>query len=189
LSRFYANITLQGPGQDEVVGYLTERGAVAYVAPTAKGGTVVFHEDLAGQEDLTALLSGQFRCPALLVMAYGEAVLLYHLYADGGQVDAYVSSPHEDLETDGQPMPEGNAEVLCKTFGMEHRLAGVTRILNRPTKPNTDFALAANRHGELARALGLPLFAAGAGYQSIEIGELPAGQGFDATKLVKTGAK
>ena len=59
--------------------------------------------------------------------------------------------------------------------------------LRRPTHPTKGYALAVNRHGELARALGLPLFAAGAGYGAIDIGELPAGQGFDPAALVKTG--
>ena len=39
----------------------------------------------------------------------------------------------------------------------------------------------------LARALGLPLVAAGAGFQAIELGELPAAQGFDPARLVRTG--
>jgi len=38
----------------------------------------------------------------------------------------------------------------------------------------------------LARALGLPLFAAGAGFADVELGELPAGQGFDPAHLMKT---
>ena len=40
---------------------------------------------------------------------------------------------------------------------------------------------------DLYRALGLPQFGAGSSFNSIEIGELPEGKGFDAAKLVKTG--
>ena len=190
---FYANITLQGPEQDEVVAFLKARGLVAYVSPPAKGCTVVFHEDLGSQEPLAAGLSSHFRCPALLVMGYGEAVLLYQLYAAGERVDAYVS-PHEEvyegLDDTGEPRPQGNAVALCEAFGMDlpHQVAKVERILRRPGKPNTDYGYAVNRHGELARALGLPLFAAGAGYGAIEMGELPEGQGFDVAQLVKTGS-
>jgi hypothetical protein len=187
VSRFYANITLQGPSQREVVDYLRAQGTVAYVAPEVKSCTVVFHEDLGGQESLAAGLSARFRCPALLVMDYGGTILLYQLYAGGELADAYVSRPHEGLETGGEPVPEGDAQVLCAAFRMEHRVATVERILRRSTKPNTDYAYAANRHGELARALGLPLLAVGAGFQSIAIGELPAGQGFDPSQLVRTG--
>ena len=188
MSGYYANITLHGPAQREVCAFLTASGHVAYVAPTVKQNTVVFHEDLGAQERLAASLSAHFHCPALLVMAYGEAVLLYELWANGGRADAYVSTPHEGLELDG-PTPEGDAAVLCGAFGveMDHLVRRVERILRTPTKPNGEYAYAANRHGELARALGLPLFAAGAGFGGIEVGELPQGEGFEPSKLLRTG--
>jgi hypothetical protein len=185
---YYANITLQGPDAADVADFLNRLGRIAYVAAGAKSCTVIFHEDLAQQEQLAADLSSHFRCPALVVMGYGEAVLLYHLYVNGTQADAYVSSPHEGLELEG-PAPEGDARVLSAAFGieMDHLVQRVERILRKPTRPNTEYAYAVNRHGELARALGLPLFAAGAGFNSIEVGELPEGAGFDASQLVRTG--
>ena len=186
MTDFYANITVQGAAQADVVAYLSERRHVAYVSSTVKDATVVFHEDFAAQEEIASGLSAHFRCPALLAMVFGGTVLLYHLYASGEQVDAYVSAPHEGLELDG-PAPEGNAETLCAAFGMERRTSSVDRVLRRPTKPNTDYAYAVNRHGELLRALGLPLFAAGAGFSAIEAGELPAGPGFDPGALIRTG--
>lgn len=184
---FYANIVVHGPEQSDVLAYVNERRQVAYVSGAVRGSTVVFHEDFAAQEDLSAGLSGRFQCPALLAMVFGGTVLLYHLYVNGAQADAYVSSPHEGLELDG-PALEGDAETLCAAFGMERRAASVAPVLSRPTKPNTDYALAVNRHGELLRALRLPLFAAGAGFASIEAGELPAGPGFDPGMLVRAGA-
>jgi hypothetical protein len=188
VSRFYANITVRGPAQADVVAYLKRQGVVAYVSPTVKAATVVYHADMGTQEDVASALSAHFQCPALLVMNYGDAVLLYHLYVNGEQADAYVSSPHDDLETGGQPVPEGDAGVLCDAFEAGgHRAAGVGRVLRRPTHPTKGYALAVNRHGELARALGLPLFAAGTGFRDIEVGELPHGQGFDPDQLVRTG--
>jgi hypothetical protein len=188
MSGYYANITVHGPTQKDVVAFLNGEGHPAYVAPTVKGNTVVFHEDLGAQERLAAALSTHFACPALLVMAYGEAVLLYELYVKGQRADAYVSSPHEGLELDG-PTPEGDPAVLAAAFGieMDHLVRRVERVLRTPTKSNGEYAYAANRHGELARALGLPLFAVAAGYAGIEIGELPQGEGFDPGKLVRTG--
>src|SRR5687767_12067056 len=160
MAGYYANITLHGPGQKEVVAFLGGSGQPAYVAPTVKQNTVVFHEDLGAQERLAAALSAHFGCPALLVMAYGDTVLLYELYVKGERADAYVSSPHEGLELDG-PTPEGNPALLAAAFGveMDHLVRRVERILRTPTKENGEYAYAANRHGELARALGLPLFA------------------------------
>jgi hypothetical protein len=186
MTNFYANITLQGPAQADVAAYLNDRRQVAYVSGTVKDATVVFHEDFAAQEEVAAGLSAHFRCPALLAMVFGGTVLLYHLYTGGEQVDAYVSTPHEGLELDG-PAPAGNAETLCAAFGMERRASSVARVLSRPTKPNSDYALAVNRHGELLRALNLPLFAAGAGFASIESGELPMGPGFEPGTMVRTG--
>lgn len=187
MAAYYANITLHGPAQPEVAAFLKTAHEPAYVAPTVKRDTVVFHQDLGAQERLAASLSAHFRCPALLVMAYGDSILLYELYVNGGRADAYVSSPHEGLELDG-PTPEGDAAKLCAAFGveMDHLVRRVERILHTPTKPNGEYALALNRHGELARALGLPLFAVGAGYAGIEIGELPEGEGFDPSEMVKT---
>lgn len=189
MSKFYANITIQGTPQSEVVAYVNGIGVVAYVSATARTATVVFPEDLGSQEGLAVSLSARFNCPALLVMNYGDTVLLYQLYVNGEQVDAYVSSPHEELDTGGQPIPEGDAKLLSATFGMERRAARVERVLRRPTHPTRGYALAVNRHGELARALGLPLFAVGTGYRDIEVGELPQEPGFDPAQLVQTGGR
>ena len=186
MSDLYANITLQGPETADVVTRLKAQGAFAYVSPAPKQCTIVFHEDYGAQERLAADLSAHFDCAALLVMVFNRAILLYHLYVAGEQIDAYVSSPHEGLELDG-PAPEGDAEKLCGAFGAERRVASVERVLRRPTKPETDYAYAVNRHGELARALGLSLFAAGTGFGQIEAGELPHGTGFEMNSLVRVG--
>lgn len=186
MAGYYANITLHGPAQPEVAAFLKTAAEPAYVAPTIKLNTVVFHQDLGAQERLGASLSAHFRCPALLVMAYGESILLYELYVNGRRADAFVSSPHEGLDLDG-PTPEGDAARLCAAFGveMDHLVRRVERILRTPTKPSGEYALALNRHGELVRTLGLPLFAVGAGYAGIEVGELPEGDGFDPSNLVR----
>ena len=188
MTGYYANITLYGPSQDDVVKFLNGHGDIAYVAPF-KSGAVVFHQDLGAQERLAIALSRHFRCPALVVMTFGESILLYELYQGGEETDAYVSTPHEGLELDG-PAQEGNPPVLCAAFGidMDHKVRRVERVLRTPTRPNAEFALASNRHGELARALGLPLFAVGAGFAGIEIGELPQAADFDPSSLRRTGA-
>jgi hypothetical protein len=186
MSQFYANLVLQGPDASDVIAALRELHHVAYVAPGAAQTSVVFHEDLARQEELATGLSSRFGCAVLLSMVFGGTVLLYHLYLDGRRADAYVSKPHEGLELD-EPSPDGDSQTLCAAFNKEHRTASVERVLRRPSKPDTDYAYAVNRHGELLRALGLPLFAAGAGFAAIEAGELPHGPGFDPGTLVRTG--
>jgi hypothetical protein len=185
MSAFYANITLQGPSQDDVVAFLRERGDNAYVAPASKNAVVIYHEEMGAQEELAAALSAQFQCPALVVMSYGEGILLYTLFVNGTRADAYVSSPHEDIDL-VDDAPEGNAQVICEAFGRERSVAGVEKLLRRVTDPKNPVTLAANRHGELARALNLPLFAAGVGYRDIELGEMPGGPDFDVSKLMRT---
>jgi hypothetical protein len=190
MAAHYANITLRGPAHKGIAAKLAQAGHIAYVAPTAKRCTVLFHQDLGAQERLAAELSAHFRCPALLVMAFGDTILLYELYTNGDRADAYVSSPHDGLELDG-PAPEGDATKLCAAFDveMDHLIRRVERILHTPTRPTGEFALAINRHGELLRALGLPLFAAGSSFAGIELGELPHGADFDPSKLIRTGAR
>jgi hypothetical protein len=185
MSNFYANITLGGPSPQDVVAFLKNEGVIAYVSPAVREAVVVFHEDMSGQESLAGRLSEKFECPALLVLVYGQAVLLYTLFENGRQTDAYVSSPHGDLELDGEA-PPGNAAVLCAAFDAERFERRVESILRKEGKAGQPYEYAANRHGELFQALGLPVFAAGAGFASIEIGEMPAGKGFDPRALVRT---
>jgi hypothetical protein len=182
----YANLVLHGPSLPEVIDALNARGRVAYVAPDAAKSVLILHEDYGGQETLAAELSATFACPVLLSMVFGGTVLLYQLYQNGEQIDAYVSTPHDGLELDG-PTPEGNTALLCAAFDRERHASSVERVLRRPTKPGTDYAYAINRHGELLRALGLPLFAAGASFGAVEAGELPHAAGFDPVTLVRTG--
>jgi hypothetical protein len=184
LSRFYANITLKGPAAADVVDYLRKQNESAYVSPAVRDAIVVFHEDMQNQESLAGGLSAQFSCPVLLVMAFAETILLYHLYENGVQTDAYVSSPHADLEL--EVAPPGDAAVLCAAFEADRFQRRVESILRKETKSDHPFANAINRHGELFGALGLPQFAAGASFQSIEIGEIPMGKGFDVEEMVRT---
>jgi hypothetical protein len=186
LLSFYSNITLAVADQDAVLTWMRARGARALLSSGVRGAIVVFHEDLSAQEELARQLSAHFRCAALLVMGYGQGVLLYQLYQSGEQTDSYVSSPHDELEAGEDPMPSGNVEVLCAAFNIERSEMRVQTILAKEGKPGQPYEYAVNRHGELARALGLPQFAAGASYHSIEVGELPNGDGFDLERLASS---
>src|SRR5256885_13875187 len=119
MAGYYANITVQGPARQDVITFLKKHGVIAYVSPTLNAATVIWHEDLANQEPLAAPLSSELGCPALVVMGYGEAVLMYTLCVGGAPVDAYVSCPHDGLELDG-PAPQGDARALASAFGIEY---------------------------------------------------------------------
>jgi hypothetical protein len=192
VSEFYANITLQGPSQENVTAWLDAAGHIAYVSPAERGGVVVFPADLGAAEALSGELSRALACPAFLVLVLGDNVMLYHVYIKGEQTDAYVS-PHEELivglDDSQEPLPPGNAAVLCAAFDVDlpHQVARVERILRRSNHPTRGYAMAVNRHGELAQALKLPLLAAGTGFAQIEIGELPAAPGCEPVRVLRTG--
>ena len=97
------------------------------------------------------------------------------------------------IRRDGSTLaPENRAALISKSLKAAARQARTPLNIWVPVRVDTSqrwrhiFALAVNRHGELARALGLPVFAAGAGFAGIEVGELPEGPGFDASALRRT---
>jgi hypothetical protein len=182
----YANLTIHGPPQADVVAALKAIGAVTYVSNAVRNSTVVFHEDLAGQEHLAAELSQRLACPVLVVMTYGQRVLLYQLYESGEPTDQYVSEHVEEL-LGGSDAPPGDPERLTDVFGKPSAARRVNTVLTKPAKDGQPYAYAANRHGELCQALGLPEFAVQASFAAIEHGELPAGPGFEPDQLVRTG--
>jgi len=182
----YANITVAGPSSEDVAAHLEPHGVVAYVSPSVKGATVVWHADLSSQESIARELSGALACPALLMMTYAQRVLMYQLYEAGELTDTYVSEHVEEL-LGGADAPTGDAERLCDAFNKPSAIRRVTTILTKPAKDGQPFAYAANRHGELLSALGLPLFAVGSSYAAIEQGEMPAGPGLnvgDITQII-----
>jgi hypothetical protein len=180
----YANLTVVGPSQADLVAHLKRVGTVAYVSPTVKGATVIYHEDLASQQPLAAELSEAFACPVLLVMTYATRVLLYELYESGRQTDAYVSEPHEDLALDPPP---GDAGRLADVFNKPSAARRVETILRKLATPGSPYEHAGNRHGDLVTALGLPVLAVAASFGLIEMGELPGGPGFDPGQMVRLG--
>ncbi len=176
----YANIVLKGPDLATVQAWMKSRGEIAFLGQGG-GAVVVFHSDLGGQERLAADLSQEFACPALLAMTYAQRVLLYQLYESGQLTDSYVSESHEDL-IDVAASP-GDPEKLCDAFSRPSAQRRVTTLLGKAPTEGNGYVLAQNRHGELLAALALPTWAAGVGFESIELGEIPA----EGVGLVRVG--
>ena len=180
----YSNVTVSGPSQDDVAAHLKAHGVAAYVSPSVRGATVVWHEDLSSQESVARELSRALACPALLVMTYARRVLLYQLYQSGEMADSYVSEHVEEL-LGASDATSGTPELLCHAFNKPSAVRRVATVLTKPAKDGQPFEYAANRHGELCSALGLPVFAVGSSYTGIEHGELPAGPGMNVGKLTQ----
>ena len=176
MGNFYTNITLRGSNQNAIADFLTQKGFNAYVTPTVDDFTVVYEEKCEAQdvrllEELTTNLSKQFNCPALAVMNHDDDILWYKLFDGGEFLDEYNSSPTYFDATAEPSLPAGgDAEKLCGAFKAAE-VAAVEKILRASSFD--DYTFEVERHEELANTLGMPLFAVGCGFESVEHDELP----------------
>ena len=194
MGNFYVNITLKGPGRDQIVAGLTEACCDAYLSPTVDGVTTICEAVCDSQDDdhiraFAAKLSERLGCPALAVLNHDDDVLWYGLYTAGVLDHEYTSAPDffeaefldpdDDLELDddGVSIPEGgDAQALCAAFGPAADPAAVETIL-RALDDETGFVFAFERHEALAKALGLPAYTVCCGYRDLERGAFPPGYG------------
>ncbi len=194
MGNFYVNVTLKGPGRDQIAACLAEAGFEAYLSPTVDGVTMVCEAVCDSQNDdhiraFTAKLSERLACPALAVLNHDDDVLWYGLYAAGVLDHEYNSAPDffesefldpdDDLELDddGVSIPEGgDAHSLCAAFGPAANPAEVETIL-RALDDESGYVFAFERHQALAKALGLPAFTVCCGYRDLERGAFPPGYG------------
>jgi len=167
---YYANLTLKGPSQEQVLAYLAESTRNAYVSPTVGDCTVVYDQQV--EQDPAALaaaadeLSRALECVALAVLNQNDDVLFYELYRAGEWVDEYNSTPGY-FAGDGDASAEGgDAEKLCTAFDLPDAAADAAAILH-----GDDYPAATDRHAALAALLGLPPFCAGTGYTDLEGGQ------------------
>lgn len=186
MGNFYTNITLRGSNQESITEHLTRQKRNAYVSPTVGECTVVYDEECESQdtrilEELAANLSGQFNCPALAVLNHDDDILWYRLFDAGQPVDEYNSSPDyfEGAEDEAPPPEGGDARKLCRIFKSEQSVPEVERVLRAV---DADYVFSSERHEDLAKALGLPPFSVGCGYNYLEEGDLPDGLDSDNLK-------
>jgi len=189
----YTNITTYGTTQNDLVWYLSGLRRDAYVSPTVRKATVVYDRKSEDQgPDLGKLahdISVRFECVALATLLHDGGVFWYQLWNAGQVINEYNSNPGYFTGA-VTVMPEGgNAERLSSAFGALDAIKDVDNILKLPNyganKPSEARRIAPDdRHQELIQALGLPPFAAGFGFDSIKIGQLP--QGISKTALMRT---
>ena len=178
MGNFYVNHTLRGPSQQAVAKVLTGRTAI--VSPVQDGCLVVFDERSDDQDsgviaDLAERLSDEFDCPVLAVLNHDDDIFWYQLYTSGELTDEYDSCPgYFDAAAEPSAPAGGDAKKLCRAFGASD-VAEVERILRKSAFDEEGYVFAIERHGDLARALGIPSFAVGGGYRYIQQGELPEG--------------
>jgi hypothetical protein len=186
MGNFYANYTLRGPSQQAVAAALAGRSAI--VTPAQDGCVVVFDEqsddqDSAAITELATRLSNELRCPVLAVLNHDDDIFWYQLYLSGELADEYDSSPgYFDPSAEPSAPAGGDAQKLCSAFGVPS-VAEVESILRKSSFDEGGYTFAIDRHSDLARALGIPSFAVGAGFRYVSDGELP--EGLDEQSLVR----
>ena len=185
MGNFYTNITLRGPSQEQLVETLTRLRKRTYVSPSINGFTVICEQQCDTQKiniihSLATSLSARFKCPALAILNHDDDVLWYGLYDQGQAVDEYDSTPGYFEGRSSRP-EGGNADKLCELMGSQNT-AKVASILRKSSGGLRGYLFAAQRHEDLMRALGMPTFSVGLGYEYIERGELPSGLSSDDLK-------
>lgn len=190
MGNFYTNITLKGASQQRVAERLRQAERSAYVSPELNGCVVVYDEECEEQDlgvlaRLVSGLSKDLECAALAVLIHDDDILLYQLCRAGEVVDEYNSCPGYFEDVEPVPPSGGDAVKLCAEFGAAHAAERVASILRKSTLVgDEEYDFEVERHQALSEALGLPSFAVGTGYSSIQEGESP--EGLDASMLVKT---
>lgn len=184
MGNFYTNYSLPGVTPSAVAAALAGRSAL--VSPSVNNVVVVFDEQSESQDievmtQLGAELSSKCKCPVLAAMNHDDDVLWYGLFQNGQLVDEYNSCPgYFDDSVESDEPSGGDAEKLASAFGVK-KSGPVKKVLRASDE---DYTFAIERHGALAKALGLPSFAVGGGYGSIDSGERP--KGLTADSLLRT---
>ena len=190
MGSFYTNLTLKGPGPDEVIKFMNDQKRKTFVSPLVNGCVLVFDEKCEEQDPkvmaaFAGELSRQFKCLAWAVMNHDDDVLYYWLYQNGEKADEYDSTPWFWDESLPREPKGGNAPKLAAAFGAPNQAAKVEAILRKEAQSETGYALATERHTELLQALNLPLLAAGQGYEYLMQGDYQGD--FDLASLARTG--
>jgi hypothetical protein len=154
----------------------------AFVSPTVKRYTVFYdrkteEQDFAEIERLGKKVSGATSASVLAAALHDDDVLFLWLFQEDECRDFYNSLPqYFDPEAKETGPPEGgNSEALCEAFGAAHRRNRVETLLraNPLDSPLRGVPGELERHQALLKAWGMPAYAAGVTYSSIEGQYLP----------------
>ncbi|HEX6037287.1 hypothetical protein [Longimicrobium sp.] len=185
----YANITLRGPTQAQVIEAAQEQGMTCFVSPTDRGVTVVYDARCEDEPDalrpVTRWLSRRLACAAWGVFVFDSDVFQYVLCRDGEVVDEYDSRPGYPSAVRGQPRG-GSADVLCREMQLRSAdVQEVGRFLHSPNDDN-EFRYAMRRHGGLMDELGHPDLAYTFRFSDFWMEEDPP-EGYEAEQFILVG--
>lgn len=178
VGNFYTNVTVRGAAQPAIIEVLRELGRRAIVTPAVNGFTTVCDKESESQDQhivgsVALTLSARLQCPAWAILNHDDDVLWYQLYDRGQLADEYISSARWWNAESGPP-PRGSAESLCHVMIAPGDPKRVQRILRRSSSI-FGYLFAINRHSDLVKALGMPLYSVGSGHKYLSRGDLPEG--------------
>jgi len=182
----YSNITLRNIHHSEAVAALSDRPA--FVSKTREECAVVFDRasertSIVGVSALAARLSSDLRCIALAALNHDDSILQLRLYRNGALLDQYDSAPgYFSPQAVPSPPSGGDATLFAEAFEATD-VAGIERILRsytpfdftrlgEPNAKQSKYALAVDRHRDLAAILDLPRFVAGLAFSAIAHGNV-----------------
>lgn len=178
----YTTFTIHGPGQTQIVAALKQMHRKAFVSPKLGKYLVVYEREteLQNFEEIKKLgkkLSKVDKCNSVLAAALHDDDVLYLWLFQGGQCcDFYDSLPqYFDPKAEPGPPAGGNIAALCKAFGSVTKERRIERLLraNLLDGQLSEIHGEFERHQALIKELGMPPFAAGVTFSSIEGRYLP----------------
>jgi hypothetical protein len=202
MGNWYTNICVKGASQTSLVAVLDELGRRAYATPDINGWIVVYDQesdkfDLNELESLALTVSTKLLCTALASFNADDDVLWLGIY-ESGKLTARYASERKHFEDGGEfPPVREVAEALCRIFQAPEKNPQVRKILSRPhgiaglffafSKVRLAYLFEVMRHGDLAKALGIPLACVGLGYKYVSRGETPKGVSRDDLRKTLSG--
>lgn len=180
MGNFYVNITTKGPDNQSVVNYIKENNYTAYVSPTINNVTTIYETICDTQmfnyiSDLLKDISETLNCVAIAMVNHDDDFLAYEIYEAGKIHHEYDSSPESFNDTELQSPSGGDAKYLCRVFGVEDNESRVEKILMTNDDSENGYIFEIERHKDLWKALNLPPYAVGIGFNYISEGEIPEG--------------
>lgn len=178
---FYTTLTIRGPSNAEVCAALKKSRRAAFVSSTINDYTVVFdyqieEQDFAEIEKLGKKVSKLLAAPVLVAVLHDDDVLYLWLFQEGKRQDFYDSLPqYFDPNAEPGPPEGGNSKALCRAFASVGKEKQVEKLLraNLLDGELPELGGELERHQALINELGMPPFAAGVTYSSVEGRYLP----------------
>jgi hypothetical protein len=188
MGNWYTNICVKGRQQSHVIDALDELGRRAYVTPDTGGWIILYDQecekfDLDLLQSLALTISTRLSCIALASFNADDDILWLGVYEDGKLATRYSSERKHFADAGEFPPIQDVAGVLCRIFEKAEKRQQVQEILRRPhgvlgllsvfSRIRLAYLIEVLRHGDLAKALGLPWASVGLGYEYVNRGETP----------------